>query len=155
MLTNNARIILFPTTASSIQQKMCTGNASSVSKSNVFGLWNNATYGLNIEFGKGTTPATKEDYVVEESLQNSLTTSVISRSNPSTAPTFSDVPSLIFVTALVTNETGEDITDVTEVCIIHYTSSGATGKTLLTRTVLTEPLTFEAGKTYQITVAVN
>lgn len=157
MLTNNGRLFLLPTGSSCNKKfRMSGGNDSSVSDSNAKSAFANATYGGSIIFGTGTTAPTKNDYVLEQPLTNSLVVSVLNRSNSgtTTAQLYSDVPSLLYVTALVTNETETDIT-VTEIGMNTSITSGSNDKLLLTRTVLTEPIVMESGKTYQITVAIN
>lgn len=157
MLTNNGRLFLLPT-ASNCQKKIKTigGAEQGVTDANIKSSFVNSTYGGSIMFGSGTTAPTKNDYALEQPLENSLAISVLNRSNSviSSPQTYSDVPSLLYVTALVTNETEADIT-VNEIGMTSCLSSNVETRTLLTRTVLTEPITMESGKTYQITVAIN
>lgn len=158
MLTKNGRLYLVKVANQSNKQyKAEDGSLSSVSDNTFNNNFINATYGGNIEFGTGTTLPTSDDYSLETPLDNSLPTVIVSRSatNSGTAITYSDIPSILYVTVLVTNETGNDIS-VTEIGMCCYNGTASSSKkVLLSRTVLTEPITFESGKTYQITVAIN
>lgn len=157
MLTNNGRLFLLPTSQSCTKKFKAINGADTVGSDNSNkSAFNNVTYGGSLLLGDGTTAPTKNDYALEHALENSLAVSIISKSNPiiSTAQVYSDVPSLLYVTALVTNETEEDVT-ISEIGMITSITSSDTSKILLTRTVLTEPITMESGKTYQITVAIN
>lgn len=157
MLTNNGRLFLLPTSQNCSKTfKLFNGNDSAVNDSSTKTIFINATYGGTLILGTGTTAPTKNDYALEQPLENSLTVSVLNKSNASiqTGVKYDDVPSLLYVTALVTNETETDVT-VTEIGMTTSTTSSVGYKVLLTRTVLTEPIVMESGKTYQITVAIN
>ena len=158
MLTNNGRLFLLPTAQSCTKKfKAISGSEESANDSTLKSTFANATYGGSILLGTGTTTPTKNDYTLEQPLESSIQVSVLSRSNTniqSPAQVYSDVPSLLYVTALVTNESEADVT-ISEIGMTTNLGSNYTTKTLLTRTVLDEPIVMESGKTYQITVAIN
>ena len=130
--------------------KALDGSSANASITNVLSYFSNAT----IVVGTGTTPASVDDYDLANQLTDGITISVVSKTNTSVDRAYSSDEPLMFVNCLITNETENDIS-ITEIGITIAQSSSTSLTYLLTRTVLTQPLVLEAGKTYQLRVDIN
>lgn len=153
MLTRNGRNLLAYVAQSQTRgQKNMAGTTSTKSYNDFVST---LTYS-SILVGNGTTEATIDDYALASRITSGLTINVASRTSTSNARQYDSNEPLLFVNALVTNDTAEDIT-VTEIALVGCTSYTYLDSNtfVYARTVLLEPLTIEAGKTYQIRVDVN
>lgn len=118
----------------------------------VMNKWSVNNYGFGVSFGAGTTPATLEDY----KLENSLSSAQISVNNPS-GVSFSrgDTFDEYSVSFGVTNKTSDAIT-ISEVGLFVSVSKGSTTSTVLVdRTVLDTPVTIPANETKHIAYTIR
>lgn len=153
MLVRNGRNILSLLASNRARQiKSIDGTLYSANMTNIISYFGYSS----IIVGTGTTPASIEDYDLANNLTDGLTISFVSRTNTGADRSYSSDEALMFVNCLITNETENDIT-ITEVGLIMSASSAYTSSNtyLLSRTVLSDGLVLEAGKTYQLRIDVN
>lgn len=127
-----------------------SGYKTSVGSEMLFWV-NSFTLGTNndgVVLGRGTTPATLDDYMLEDQITEGLSASVASEL---------DADNDTVLTLTVTNISAEDIT-IGEIGIVVAaptgTNSGST-KVLIERTVLDSPVTIPAGGVAVVTYTIK
>lgn len=153
MLTRNGRNLLaYVGQSQNRGQKNIAGTISTKVYNDFASFINNST----IFVGTGTTPASIDDYNLENRITSGVTVTVASRTQTNIQRAYDSNEPLLFVNALVSNDTEEDIT-INEIGIVGCSSTTYADSVtfLYTRTVLLQSLTIPAGKTYQIRVDIN
>ena len=113
--------------------------------------YENTTSSQNVEFGNGTTPATVNDY----KLENKITTG-ISVAYPSSVTTeYTDSYILWTVTFGITASVETTISEIGLTSIATIGDGGLSATVLVDRTVLDEPITIPAGQSKQITYTIR
>ena len=116
-----------------------------------------ATATMTLAVGSGTTAVAIDDYALANMITEGLTIVIASKSETSANRVWDSTEPLMFVNAIITNDTENDIT-VNEAGIMMYSTSYSTGEGdsfLLTRVVLAEPIVLGAGRSYQIRIDVE